>query len=959
MRSARYRSARYVGRVGGLAVALGVGTTVFLGYGIASAAPAVADTASTADSTSPAPDPGPPSVANSGARDRAAGVKARLKASRTNLGSVAKPPVSATGAPGETPETSSRTAASDQQGTRSWVGPIRQSTRSGAKARTRRIDIDAVETEPPAETTRPPRPRVIPARPQAGDEPARETTPQKSVPAASAPSPVSPVSPASAVGTPPKSARIVDAAAVSRALGISADPVREPAKTSNPLIAIVADVLNSSLGQSPAAPAPDSPVAWTVLAAARREISSDKVSYAPQVGLNQGVITGYNPDIAPDGSVYSSRGLPVTFTVVGTSGAGGKVLVDKTTGDFTFLPFGTQPAPGGAEQFNDTEQFRVLVAETTPLVQALEGIAIVGDVVTPIVVQLHQIPILNEALAPVIGYSKVQTVTVLPAALAASAPGPIAFTTTVTSFDGTPISVNYFPAVAVSLGDQAQAPTILNGPSLATAGYTDSEQETTVFGLVPGLQPLRAAGYNVVTWDPRGEFASGGVLQLDSPEYEARDVSAIIDWVSLQPQTRFDTGLTGAPVTKDPLIGMVGGSYGGGIQLTTAGTDPRIDAISPGIAWYSLNTALYPNDAFKTSFSSLLLLSLVVSGARINPQIYSGIATGVLLGFLTQNQQDFLSGASPDLVVGDISAPTLLLQGTVDVLFPLEQAVRNAEAISPGTPVNMVWYCGGHGQCLDPVDADKQTAFLTGATLDWLDRYVMDEGQAPPDEPNFQWVDQKGNLYSSQYLPTDDSALYTDSAPITVTGAGGGTLAIVPVIGGSGPQTLASFPVSLGLGAKAKDAINVTVTAPPPPADPESDDPEPGDPVAYVVGAPEVTLHYSGIGTATHVYAQLVDNATGRVVGNIVSPIPVVLDGKPQSVTVPMEDIAYTVGPNDSLTLQIVGSATAYEDFTAFGVIDVSGVDVTLPTANPANVEFEQSFTTTQPASPSRRLLGI
>lgn len=34
----------------------------------------------------------------------------------------------------------------------------------------------------------------------------------------------------------------------------------------------------------------------------------------------------------------------------------------------------------------------------------------------------------------------------------------------------------------------------------------------------------------------------------------------------------------------DPLVGMLGGSYGGGIQLTSAGIDSRIDAIAPGIA---------------------------------------------------------------------------------------------------------------------------------------------------------------------------------------------------------------------------------------------------------------------------------------------------------------------------------------------------------------------------------------
>ena len=70
---------------------------------------------------------------------------------------------------------------------------------------------------------------------------------------------------------------------------------------------------------------------------------------------------------------------------------------------------------------------------------------------------------------------------------------------------------------------------------------------------------------------------------------------------------------------------MVGGSYGGGIQWVTAAIDPRVDAIVPVISWNTLNSSLYPNQAFKTAWGTLLLLDLVEAGARINPQLYSGI----------------------------------------------------------------------------------------------------------------------------------------------------------------------------------------------------------------------------------------------------------------------------------------------------------------------------------------------
>ena len=221
-----------------------------------------------------------------------------------------------------------------------------------------------------------------------------------------------------------------------------------------------------------------------------------------------------------------------------------------------------------------------------------------------------------------------------------------------TSFDGTPISTNFYPASGLQSGQSA--PTILEGPGLGSPGLTDPESQTgisSVPGLVPGIAPLRDAGYNVVTWDPRGEFDSGGVLQLDSPAFEGKDVSSIITYALSLPETR-----------DNQRIGMVGGSYGGGIQLVSAAIDPRIDAIVPGIAWNTLNSSLYPNQTFKTAWAALLTLDLVEAGAQINPQIYSGVLTGALLGILTPSQQALLANSGPGSLVSDITVPTLLIQ---------------------------------------------------------------------------------------------------------------------------------------------------------------------------------------------------------------------------------------------------------------------------------------------------------
>jgi ABC-2 type transport system ATP-binding protein len=353
----------------------------------------------------------------------------------------------------------------------------------------------------------------------------------------------------------------------------------------------------------------------------------------------------------------------------------------------------------------------------------------------------------------------------------------------------------------------------------------------------------------------------------------------------------------------------------------TAATDHRIDAIVPAITWNSLTNSLYQNDAFKTAYSALLVLGEVNIGANVIPQLYQGLLTGALTGTLTPAQQELLASRSPQ--VGSITAPTLLLQAAGDPLFGLSEAQTTAQVLAAnGVPVKMVWFCGGHGVCLNPGDAGA--AVVQTDTLAWLDRYVKGEASVSTG-PVFEWVDQNGQAYSSDLLPSDPAF---QGAPVVVSGSGG-ILPIVPVLGGSGPQPLDVFPYSLTEASKATAALNLTVSG--------------GATTTQIVGAPQLTLTYSGIGTSHHVFAQLVDNKTGLVIGDIVTPVPVTLDGRVHTVTVPLEEVAQTVSPGDTLTLQLTGSATAYENFTAAGVIDVSSMQLALPTVGTAADAMEES----------------
>ncbi len=102
----------------------------------------------------------------------------------------------------------------------------------------------------------------------------------------------------------------------------------------------------------------------------------------------------------------------------------------------------------------------------------------------------------------------------------------------------------------------------------------------------------------------------------------------------------------------------------------------------------------------------------------------------------------------------------------------------------------------------------------------------------------------------------------------------------------------------------------------------------------YLAGAPRLTLTYSGTGTSRHVFAQLVENTNGLMLGSLPTPIPVTLEGTTRAVTVDMEPVAHTLRAGESVTLQLVAAAGLYERIIpSLGVLTVTDLQVSVPTA--------------------------
>ena len=314
---------------------------------------------------------------------------------------------------------------------------------------------------------------------------------------------------------------------------------------------------------------------------------------------------------------------------------------------------------------------------------------------------------------------------------------------------------------------------------------------------------LAQAGYAVLTWSARGFGKSTGQITLDSPDYDVKDVRQLIDWLAKRPEVQLD-----AP--GDPRVGMAGGSYGGGISLMAAAYDHRIDAIAPAITWNDLADSLLPNatgagaqnGVWKKLWAGLFFTSggtTKTTGpcGRFLPSICAMYQQVASTGLATPEAVQMLKRSSPSSVAGQIKAPTLLIQGQSDSLFPLDQADANATALRRnGTPVSVVWFQGGHD------GGDPETARVDGLVQGWFDHYLRGRNVSTP---AFTVTRPRGFDSSSQQINVQVATSRTYAgldANARTVGLTGGEQSINNPAGGT-PASISALPGLGGAGGLA------------------------------------------------------------------------------------------------------------------------------------------------------------
>lgn len=283
------------------------------------------------------------------------------------------------------------------------------------------------------------------------------------------------------------------------------------------------------------------------------------------------------------------------------------------------------------------------------------------------------------------------------------------------------------------------------------------------------MQRLLDSGYAVFTWDSRGFGHSGGEANWGAPDYEVRDAGVIIDYLATRPEIERD-------MPGDPKVGWIGASNAGGVQLNAAATDVRVDAIVPQHSWGNLLTDLMPNDVYKRGWGNRLYRRGLVgaradgleSGNPAGPQegdyaaeFHAAHQSWNETGDLSQELRDWFLARATTARPALITAPTLIVHGAIDTLFPLQGALTNyRKLLTTSTPVKLLVYCSGHtlAGCPYPGGRSGYPAGSSGAPLwerrvvSWLDRYVKGESSVTTG-PQVEWQAPDGYYYAAPEYP--------------------------------------------------------------------------------------------------------------------------------------------------------------------------------------------------------------
>ncbi len=463
----------------------------------------------------------------------------------------------------------------------------------------------------------------------------------------------------------------------------------------------------------------------------------------------------------------------------------------------------------------------------------------------------------------------------------------------VESFDGEPI----LATLMLPPGASASAPV----PAILRTHGWGGERERTPSTF---LRRLLDEGYAILTWDSRGFGDSGGEANIASPEFEVKDAGALMDYLASRPEIQKDG-------PNDPRVGWTGGSNAAGIQFNTAALDDRVEAIVPEISWGLLTRDLRPNNVYKQGWGELLYhagLAGATQDGLDSPagpqrgeyaeQIHRAYQETKTTGGISGEIKEWFRHKSTVIRSRKIETPTLIIQGSVDTLFPLQDAFANYKnLVAAGTPVKLMAYCAGHtvgcaypgGSSGYPQGAEDKRPIYEDRIVAWLDRYV--KGQEVATGAEVEWQAQDGYYYKAPRFPLPGTRYVrlkrVSSGELVGPGSTGGDGAID---GNPAPQE--------ELGETAARRRVATFSGKPRP----------------VFGVPKVKLQGKVTGDRAYVFLELVDvDKNGKRVTLDDQTMPVVLKPGRFDRTVKLNGVAWKLLPGHRLELEVTTGSAQYQ----------------------------------------------
>ncbi|MGI9063177.1 MAG: alpha/beta fold hydrolase [Pseudonocardiaceae bacterium] len=445
---------------------------------------------------------------------------------------------------------------------------------------------------------------------------------------------------------------------------------------------------------------------------------------------------------------------------------------------------------------------------------------------------------------------------------------------------------------------------------------------------------LAARGFVVLAYTARGFGASTGEISLNAPESEVADARYLLDWLAQRPEV-----VTDAP--GDPRVGVTGASYGGALALLLAGYDDRVDALVPVITWNDLGQALFPNaqagtaptpapassapdGVFKAQWAGRLYGAGLGSPVgpdglcgRFRDDVCRAYTQAATTGRSSPALADLLRRASPVTVTDRITAPTLLVQGSQDTLFGLDQADATARQLAAaGAPVSVAWYAGGH-------DGGPPGPRLRERIGQWFDHHLRGIGEDPGTGFEYQVQGAFGTGEFAQRTVTAPAYPGLDGEPVqrrSLALQGREQQVVRPP--GANPAALSSLPGLGGVLSQLGGAVgDVGAVADPPGQSAMFLTAALADPLE-IAGAPRLRLQLAAAGspppTEAVLFVKLVDvgpDGSRVLPGSAVAPVrvgPLPADGTAVRVDVTLAGIVRPVEAGHRLAVTVATTDRAY-----------------------------------------------